>query len=243
MHRQCRFLPLTLMLCTEIHKLPSSSWTVCEENAALVLFFLLVPIFLGEWCNSISSETGKPIAQCPWIFPLLLQPQCGERSLDVCHQSRLKVIFPAPVQTLTQISGQRRLQKKRRDDLSCDPFSCPLPPGCLVLLQSCTLVFWAERWWTGAAWVRERNGLTRPRTRESRVRHDSAGQEKESVNSLWIAEKWGVWLHTDYTPGSDIKTWALCVWRQLSLDMTPLFVLPDCLFKGPLWNIYWDLWA
>lgn len=35
-------------------------------------FFLLVPIFPGKWCHLISSETRKPIAQCPWIFLLLL---------------------------------------------------------------------------------------------------------------------------------------------------------------------------
>lgn len=49
-------------------------------------------------------------------------------------------------------------------------FSCLLLPCCLALLQSCTLVFWVKQWWTGAAWVLERNGLTQPHTRESRVR-------------------------------------------------------------------------
>lgn len=54
-----------------------------------------------------------------------------------------------------------------------NPFSCLLSPCCLARLQSCTLVFWAMQWWTGAAWVPERNGLTQPNTRESRVRLDS----------------------------------------------------------------------
>lgn len=238
MHHQCRFLPLMLMLCSEIRKLPSKSWSVCEETAALVLFFCLFPF---SWVNDVIRFPPKAENR-------LLNARGYSRS---CSSLDAALIFPLnsaekcrcvpPIWVKSHIScpcanadSDKRptptpKKKKRRGDLSCDLFSCLLPPGCLVLLQSCTLVFWVERWWTGAAWVRERNGLTRPRTRESRVRLDSAGQEKGSVNSLWMAEKWEVRLHTHYAPGSDIKTWGLCVWCQLSLGMTSLLVFPDCL--------------
>ena len=60
-----------------------------------------------------------------------------------------------------------------------NPCSCLLSPCCLARLQSCTLAFWAMQWWTGAAWVPERNGLTQPNTRESRVRLNSPRWKKE----------------------------------------------------------------
>lgn len=142
----------------------------------------------------------------------------------------------------------------------CNQCSCLLSPCCLARLQSCTRVFWVKQWWTGAAWVLERNGFTRPQPRENRVRLDPPGwNRKSTVNTkqrtlacvcytsatCWEVQQNQCSTFLFHVSECWVEHWVgewVNGWQQINLELSSIH-FSWTLFRDHIWYVNWYLFS